>query len=238
VGIAYDFFQKVLKINSLDDKGMTIISSVNYSTGYDNAFFDGVQIIFGDGTSFKPLGRSLSVIIHELGHGVTQFVGPNLAYWSDSGALNEAFSDILGISGKHWNTQDTDPNFSNWLIGDEIVTPAFPGKAIRSFKNEHAYEGDNQPKFRINYIHTLDDSGGVHINSGIINYLFYRICINLKSPSYLDPLQLFWATHKKLWQHSNFDDFKKKLIATSAEMFSPDSSKHQVILSTLKEVKF
>ncbi len=239
IGIAYDFFLKVLKINSLDDKGMPLVSSVDYSQNYENAFWNSSQMVYGSGSPhFKAMGRALDISCHELGHGITEKLGPNLVYVGESGALNEAFSDILGISCKHWNTQDTDPLESNWLLGDEIITPAFPGKAIRSFKNEHAYDGDNQPKFRINYVKTLSDNGGVHTNSGIINHLFYRICINLKSPSYLDPIQLIWATHKKLWQHSNFDDFKKKLIATSAEMFGQDSSKHQTVLSTIKDVGF
>ncbi|WP_338540553.1 M4 family metallopeptidase [Paenibacillus tundrae] len=157
----YDFYKNKFNRNGLDGNGLQIRSTVHYGSNYNNAFWNGVQIVFGDGdgTTFTSLSGDLDVVGHELTHGVIEYTA-NLEYRNEPGALNEAFADIMG------NTIES----KNWLLGDAIYTPNIPGDALRSLSNPTLY---GQPdKYSDRYIGS-QDNGGVHINSGIINKAYY-----------------------------------------------------------------
>lgn len=218
--IVLDFMQECLGRNSFDAKGADLHGSVHFSTNYDNAFFTqfgdgyGHAMIYGDGLLFKPLVLALDVAAHEIGHGTTEYTS-GLAYYSFSGALNESQSDVYGVCCKQWNKKEEIPT-ANWLIGDEIVTDKFPGKALRSFKDEKAFDGDDQPKNMKGYNWGLDDSQMVHCNSGIPNHAFYLFCMNAYEAgvkhSWEAPLDIWYHANMQLHKLSNFFDMKKATL--------------------------
>ncbi|MFE4573289.1 M4 family metallopeptidase [Paenibacillus chitinolyticus] len=159
----YDFYKTKFGRNSLDGNGKLIKSTVHYGQKYNNAFWNGVQIVYGDGdgVTFLPFSGDPDIIGHELTHAVTEYTA-GLEYYGESGALNESISDIFGntIQG------------TNWLLGDDIYTPGTPGDAIRSLSNPEQF---NQPSHYSNRYTGTSDNGGVHKNSGINNKAFYLI---------------------------------------------------------------
>jgi Zn-dependent metalloprotease len=99
--VVIDFYREVLGRNSIDNKGMAIESVVHFGKNYNNAYWDGSKMTYGDGDGkfFRPLSMGLDVVGHEITHGVAQYTA-GLAYRNQSGALNESFSDVLGIPNK------------------------------------------------------------------------------------------------------------------------------------------
>src|SRR3954468_13860380 len=134
LGVTRDFYQKVFNRNSIDGAGMRLDGYVHRGTHYNNAFWDGQEMVFGDGDGviFTDFTGSLDVIGHELTHGVTEFTA-GLEYHNQPGALNESISDVFGSVVKQWSTQQTS-EAADWLIGAEIFTPALAGDALRSLK--------------------------------------------------------------------------------------------------------
>lgn len=203
-GFVRDYFKTTFDYNSIDNAGLDIISNVHYGTDYNNAFWDGDEMTYGDGDGqeFKDFASAIDVVAHELAHGITQFLA-NLEYRSQSGALNEHFSDVFGtIIKQKYLKQDISE--ADWLIGDTVVTDAFPGVAIRSMKAPGtANDFDNQPDHMDNYYSGMADNQGVHINSGIPNKAFYLSCLEIG----LDDCALIWfETLKGLWRTANFND--------------------------------
>src|SRR6202035_4570675 len=126
-GPAYDFFQAAFNRNSLDDRGLRLDSTVHFGNGYDNAHWNGQQMLYGDGdgTVFKRFTASLDVIGHELTHGITQYEA-ELNYQGQSGALNEHFSDVFGSLLKQYVAKQTAAQ-ADWLIGRELLEPTVKG---------------------------------------------------------------------------------------------------------------
>lgn len=215
-GVVRDFYSRVLGLNSIDNSGHDLISSCHYDKDYDNAFWNGEQMVYGDGKLFLPLTRDLNVAAHEMGHGFVQNTA-DLVYWYEPGALNEHYADVLGICTKHWYKKSRIKD-SVWLIGEEIVSSAFPGKAIRSFKNEKAYSSDPQPKHasQRNWF-MFEDNMGVHILSGLPNRVFYEFCVLLQDAgiceySWEAPLMIWVDTLKNLHRFSTFGSFKSEVL--------------------------
>jgi vibriolysin len=146
---------------------MTLVSRVHYSVNYNNAFWDGSQMTYGDGdgVTFIPLSQDADVVAHELTHGVTER-SSNLVYSNESGALNEALSDIFGALV---DRQEGATGADIWLLGEDIYTPATPGDGLRVM-NDPAAAGDYD-WYPTRYTGT-SDNGGVHWNSGIANLAF------------------------------------------------------------------
>ena len=157
---AYDFYDDHHGRDSLNGSGMTIESTVHYAFGYVNAFWDGSQMVYGDGAGF-PLADD--VVGHELTHGVTQFES-NLLYIFESGAINESFSDVWGEFIDLTNGTGNDSSAVRWLMGEDITGLG----AIRSMKNPPTY-GDPDRMLSSNYYKGYSDNGGVHTNSGVNN---------------------------------------------------------------------
>lgn len=197
-GATYDFFKTVLGRNSIDGRGLRLIGSVHYGRKYDNAMWDGEQMIFGDGDGviFNGFTDELDVIGHELTHGVTQYTA-NLEYQGESGALNESMSDCFGSMIKQYTLKQTSAD-ADWLIGEGILAKGINGVALRSMKEPGtAYDDpqlggkDPQPANYADRYKGREDNGGVHINSGIPNKAFYLACIALGGNS--------WDQCGKIW---------------------------------------
>jgi Zn-dependent metalloprotease len=184
-GATYDMYFNIFNRRSIDNRDMHIISTVHYQQSYDNAFWNGRQIVFGDGDEdlpppqrlFNRFTIALDIIGHELTHGVINY-SANLVYQGQPGALNEHFSDVFGILVKHYQLRQTAPE-ADWIIGRGIFTENIRGEGLRSMKAPgRAYDDpligrDPQPAHMRNYVETTYDNGGVHINSGIPNHAFY-----------------------------------------------------------------
>lgn len=170
-GNTYDYFSARHSRDSWNGSGAHIISTVHYSTNYNNAFWNGSQMVFGDGDGslFTGFARGLDVVAHELTHGVTQETA-DLIYSNESGALNEAMSDIFGnateayVRGVSSNT---------WKVGEDIYTPGTSGDAMR-YMNNPTQDGSSRDYYPERYTGSLD-YGGVHWNSGIGNLAFYLL---------------------------------------------------------------
>ncbi|HEX3069569.1 MAG TPA: M4 family metallopeptidase, partial [Thermoanaerobaculia bacterium] len=133
-GDTYDFYSAVFARNSVDNKGMRLDSSVHYNKRFNNAFWDGTQMVYGDGDGviFSHFTSCIDVIGHELTHGVTQFTSA-LEYEAQSGALNKHFSDVMGSLVKQWKLKQTAAQ-ADWLIGKGLLGPSVKGIALRSMK--------------------------------------------------------------------------------------------------------
>jgi Zn-dependent metalloprotease len=179
LGVAFDFFESAYRRNSIDGAGLPLISTVHYGRDYDNAFWNGAQMVYGDGdgTLFTAFTGPLDVTGHELTHGLTQHTA-NLDYYGQSGALNESMSDVFGALIKQYHLGQT-ADQADWLIGAGLLAPGVNGVALRSMKEPGtAYDDpklgkDPQPGHMNDYVETYRDNGGVHINSGIPNRAFH-----------------------------------------------------------------
>ena len=148
--------------NSFDNLGGTIISTVNFGVGYQNAFWTGGQMVYGDNMAADD------VVGHELTHGVTQYTS-GLIYSYQSGAINESFSDVWGEFIDQTNGSGNDAPSVKWLLGEDSALGV-----IRSMSNPTTY--GHPDKMSSPYYYTgSGDNGGVHINSGVNNKAAYLI---------------------------------------------------------------
>jgi Zn-dependent metalloprotease len=178
LGATYALFADVYRRDSIDGAGLPLNATVHYGTRYDNAFWDGNQMVFGDGDAevFNRFTASLSVIGHELAHGVTQYTA-GLIYQGQSGALNESVSDVFGALVEQYRDGQSAADAS-WLIGKGLFTDAVQGTALRSMLapgtayDDDVLGKDPQPDHMDGFIKTSSDNGGVHLNSGIPNRAF------------------------------------------------------------------
>ena len=179
LGATFDFYLAAYGRHSVDGRGLPLDATVHYGKKYDNAFWNGSRMIFGDGdgTLFNDFTVSVDVIGHELTHGVTQY-SANLDYAGQSGALNESVSDVFGSLVKQYALGQT-ADRADWLIGAGLLAPGVNGVALRSMKAPGtAYDDpdlgtDPQPATMAGYVEGTTDNGGVHLNSGIPNHAFY-----------------------------------------------------------------
>lgn len=169
-GLVYDFYKTKLARNGINGQDAAIISTAHFGQNYANAFWDGNQMTYGDGDGvvLKSLAAGLDVIAHELTHGVTQFES-NLTYQGQSGALNEAMSDIIAAFVEAGFQADP---VKNWQVG-EVVGVKGP---LRDMAHPGAVS-QKQPTHMQEFITTNQDNGGVHINSGIVNNAAYLMTV-------------------------------------------------------------
>lgn len=196
-GATYDFYHDIFGRNSIDDRGLRLDSTVHFGEKYDNAFWNGSQMVYGDGDGeiFDRFTKSVDVIGHELTHGVTQYTAA-LDYQDQPGALNESMSDVFGSLVKQWTLKQT-ADRADWLIGAGLFAAQVNGKALRSMKEPGtAYDdpklGKDPQPLHMNALYTGDrDNGGVHINSGIPNRAFYLAAIEIGGYA--------WEKAGKIW---------------------------------------
>jgi Zn-dependent metalloprotease len=241
-GATYDLYYNVYDRNSLDNNGLKLDSTVHYQKGYDNAFWDGQRMVYGDGDEDLPVSERLfnrftiaiDVIGHELTHGVTQYAA-NLAYWEQPGALNESFSDVFGSLVKQYQGKQN-ANEADWLIGEGLFTSNVNGVALRSMKAPGtAYDDpvlgkDPQPANMRDYVTTAEDNGGVHINSGIPNHAFYVSSVEIGGYAW-EKAGLIWykALTEKLTSLSNFQNAADLTFQAAGEIFGTNSLEQKAI---------
>jgi len=236
-GITYDFYREVLKRNSIDNKGLRIDSTVHYQNKFNNAFWNGQQMVYGDGDGKLFLGftSALDVIAHELTHGVTQHAVPGgLIYENQSGALNESISDVFGSIIKQWKLKQNVEQ-ADWLIGAGILAPSV-GKALRSMADpgnkELTWSGDDQPKTMAGYV----EGGDVHINSGIPNHAFYAAAIALKGNSWDKAGPVWYKALGLLTPNASFADMAKATSQAAVLLYGADSPEQHAVQAAWKVV--
>lgn len=240
-GITFDFYSQVFGRNSIDNKGMTLVSTVHYDQQYDNAFWDGQQMVYGDGDGqfFLRFTKCLDVIAHELTHGVTQYEA-GLTYQGESGALNEHFSDAFASMIKQWYLKQS-VDKADWLIGQGLLAPGINGVAIRSMKapgtayNDPSLGKDPQPAHMRDYYHGDDDDGGVHINSGIPNHAFYLASVAIGGNSWEKLGKVWYTTLQQLHFDATFSSAANTTISVAKQLFG-DGKESAAIANAWKQV--
>lgn len=245
-GATREFYQDVFDRDSIDGRGMRLDGFVHRGSRYNNAFWDGQQMVFGDGDGviFTDFTKSLDVIAHELTHGVTEFTA-NLEYHVQSGALNESMSDVFGSLVKQWSLgQSADE--ADWLIGAEIFTPGIGADALRSMKAPGtAYDNnligkDPQPDHMSRFVALPDtdegDWGGVHINSGITNKAFYLTAIAIGGNAWEDPGHIWYESLLASNQFTQFQGFADTTYMKAGQLYGTGSSQQQAVAAAWREV--
>lgn len=237
LGATFALYWDAYQRNSIDDAGMPLDATVHYDRDYDNAFWDGTQMVFGDGdgTLFNRFTIALDVIGHELTHGVTEKEA-GLAYYNQSGALNESISDVFGSLMKQKMLGQT-ADQADWLIGAGLLTAAVQGVALRSMKAPGtAYDDpvlgkDPQPAHMENFVRTNQDNGGVHINSGIPNRAFYLAATAIGGNAW-DRAGRIWYNallDPEVRANTDFAGFARVTIDVAARLHGTDSAEAMAV---------
>ena len=234
----YDYWKAVHGRNSYDNAGAKIKSYVHYSKSYENAYWDGTEMTYGDGAStFKPL-TALDVCGHEIGHAVCENTA-NLTYSNESGAMNEGFSDCWGASVEKYTVDKLGlTGKSTWDIGEEIMKA---GGALRSMSNPNLY---GQPAFYKgkNWYSGTSDNGGVHTNSGVLNYWYYLVAAGKSSTNEVgnafsvtglgltDAAKILFRTEDVyLTASSNYAAARTYSIQAATDLFGATSTQTQAV---------
>jgi Zn-dependent metalloprotease len=215
-GYTYAFYRQVFGRNSLDGRGMVIRSSVRLSRKLNNAFWDGSQMVYGegDGRIFVNLTRPLEVVAHELTHGVIAHTS-GLVYVGESGALNESFADVMGCLVKQWRGRQT-ARRADWLMGRQMMGPAVQARALRTLTGGKAFEDDPllgtdpQPKHYRDRVRFPDADIAAHLNSGIPNYAFYLVATRLGGHA--------WTRAGAIWYEAMTTIPKRSGFAAAAQL--------------------
>lgn len=233
LGVTRDFYREVLGRNSLDDLGMRLDGYVHYDEAFNNAFWDGQQMVFGDGDRilFTDFTGSLDVIAHELTHGVIEHAA-GLIYANQSGALNESLADVFGSLVKQWSLKQ-DAAEADWLIGADIFTPDIEADALRSMKDPgSAFDNptlgkDPQPGHMDQFrrMPEWDDNGGVHVNSGIPNRAFYLAATNIGGKAWEAPGHIWYEALKASSPDTDFQAFAETTTLKAGQIYGPAEQK-------------
>jgi Zn-dependent metalloprotease len=230
LGDTYAFYWDRFQRDSIDDQGLPLHGWVHYGQDYDNAFWDGTEMVFGDGKMFDRFTKSLDVIGHELTHGVTEHEA-GLQYLNQSGALNESISDVFGVQVKQYKLGQTVEE-ADWLIGADIVKEGFPGKALRSMAEPGtAWERDDQPANMKDYVNTMSDNGGVHTNSGIPNKAFHDVAMALGGHSWEKAGRIWYETLRdpRVKPNANFRSFAGRTMATVRRLYGASGEEAKAV---------
>ncbi len=242
-GETYDLYWKIYRRNSIDGRGMRIDSTVHYGEGYDNAFWDGTQMVYGDGDGgiFQRFTKAPDVIAHELTHGVNQFTA-SLQYQGQPGALSESFADVFGSLVKQYSRGEA-AGEADWLIGAELFMPGINARGIRSMKAPGtAYDDpllgkDPQSGHMSGYVSTDEDNGGVHLNSGIPNRAFYEAAMRLKGRAWEKAGWIWYrALTDKLRPDSGFRDAVTNTVTAAGELFGRNSREQKAVRTAWSSV--
>jgi Zn-dependent metalloprotease len=237
LGATYRFYWDHFKRDSIDDQGMPMHGWVHYGSNYDNAFWDGEEMVFGDGKQFDRFTKSLDVIGHELAHGVTEKEA-GLQYLNQSGALNESLSDVFGSMVKQYELGHQ-ADQADWLIGADLVKPGFPGKALRSMPEPgSAFTGDKQPGHMNDYVQTMSDNGGVHTNSGIPNKAFAELALKLGGHAWEKAGRIWYEALRdsRVRANATFSQFAGVTAATARRLFGAGSGEANAVVACWKGV--
>ena len=199
LGTTYDYYSTTHGRDSYDNAGAVLLATVNYDVNYQNAFWNGTQMVFGDGFAVED------VTAHELTHAVTERTA-NLEYVWQSGALNESFSDIFGAMVDR----------ADWLMGEDL-----PVGAIRDLQNPGAF---GQPDNMTGWVATCADNQGVHTNSGIFSKAFVNVATAIGKN---DAERIFYRTLTTpgyLSPQATMEDARGAAIQSAVDLFGSGSS--------------
>lgn len=243
LGIVRDFLNKVLKYNSYDGEGADLISSVHYDIRYNNAFWDGSQMVYGDGDGvyFNNFTVDLEITAHELFHGVvSQTAG--LIYQGESGALNESFCDIFGCLIKQWKLKQK-VDKADWIIGKGLFTKKVKGVGVRKLDAPGTAFNDavlGKDKTRGHYDDRYTgsgDYGGVHINSGIPSLAFVNAAKQIGGYAYQKVGMVWWNTLiNELKPRSDFKDAATATIKVAKQLYKNNTEIAEAIEFGWKQV--
>ena len=243
LGATFDLYSDVYGRNSIDDNGTDLIATVHYGNKYNNAFWNGAQMVFGDGdgTIFNRFTIAIDVIGHELAHGVTGATA-GLEYHDQPGALNESMSDVFGSLVKQRSLGQTAAQ-ADWLIGAGLLAAGINGVALRSMKapgtayDDPLFGGkDPQPDHMSRYDPTTGDYGGVHINSGIPNKAFFLVATTLGSNAWDVAGNIWYRTllDSRLSATAQFQDFANLSVDNANKLYG--SSVRAVVVQAWRDV--
>ncbi|WP_070119637.1 M4 family metallopeptidase [Bacillus marinisedimentorum] len=218
----YDYYYNTHNRNSFDNNGATITSTVHYGYNYNNAFWNGSQMVYGDGdgTQFAPLSGADDVVAHEITHAVTERTA-GLQYQYQSGALNESMSDVFGYF----------VDSEDWLMGEDVYTPGVPGDALRSMSNPEAY---GQPAHMNDFVNTSSDNGGVHTNSGIPNKAAY-LTISSIGKSKAEKIY-YRALTVYMTSTTDFSNARAALLQSASDLYGYGSSTYNSVRNAWDQV--
>jgi len=247
--MTYDFWQTIFGRNSFDDNGAAINSYVHFDTNYDNAFWDGSRMTYGDGNGFDIL-TAIDVCGHEIGHAICTYTA-NLAYQNQSGAMNEGFSDIWGACIEHFGRTGAitgTPSADVWKIGEDLAA-----NPLRSMSNPLS-RGNPDTYLGTNWTTTGDegsctpsggnDQCGVHNNSGVLNHWFYILTVgksgtnNAPSPDAYNVTGIgmtksseiaYLAERDYLTANSTYADARAATIAVAEALYCPASAEVEAV---------
>jgi len=234
----YDYFEDRHDRNSIDGNGMTMNLIVNFNSNFNNAFWNGQYMVFGngDGSAFSDLAGALDVTAHEMSHGVIEHTA-NLVYEFQPGALNEHFADVFGAATE-FHVRGAG---ANWLLGEDVTTPATAGDALRDMENPDGPAvafGGQQPAHMDDFqdLPAETDNGGVHINSGIPNRAFFLA--STASGMTVEKAADIWylALSQYLNRNSRFVDFRLGVTQAAADLFGESSTEQNAVVAALDAV--
>jgi Zn-dependent metalloprotease len=237
LGDTFKFYLDIYERNSIDNAGLPLKAIVHYGQDYDNAFWDGTEMVFGDGDNviFTGFTGAVEVVGHELTHGVTGSEA-NLTYQGQSGALNESISDVFGSLVKQYALHQT-ADQADWLIGAGILAKGIKGVALRSMKAPGtAYDDpklgkDPQPADMAHYVNTTEDQGGVHTNSGIPNHAFYLAAISIGGNAWEKAGQVWYDTliDHRLKPNASFSTFANMTILNAGARYGANGTEQKAV---------
>jgi Zn-dependent metalloprotease len=235
-GATYDLYHDIFERNSVDDRGLRLNSTVHYGAQYDNAFWNGNQMVYGDGDGrlFNRFTIAIDIIGHELTHGVVQYEA-GLVYQGESGALNESFADVFGSLVKQRSLKQTAAD-ADWLIGAGLLAPGVRGVALRSLKAPgSAYDDpmlgkDPQPAHYTNRYKGAQDNGGVHINSGIPNHAFYLAAVEIGGFAWEKTGKIWYiALRDVLRSNANFSKAANATISVAGQLYGQSGDEQNAV---------
>ena len=203
VAATWDYFAKVHGRRGWDGKNKGVHATVHFGDRYDNAFFNGKQLVFGDGdgSDFSALSGGLDVVAHEFTHGVT-FHTARLGMEGQNGALNEAISDIFGCFVE-----------GDWKIGEAVYHPSGHARALRDVADPRA---SSNPEKMSEYVDTTADNGGIHVNSTIVSHAAYLM--TRKLPSAVVEKLWYRALARYMHAKANFLDAVDATLAAAHDL--------------------
>lgn len=237
LGASYRLFQQVYGRDSIDGSGLPLQATVHYGEDYDNAFWTGQRLVYGDGDGrvFRSFTRPVGITAHELTHGVVEYTA-GLGYEGQTGAVNESVADVFASLVKQYANDQTATQ-ADWLVGAGLFMPDINGTALRSLAEPGtAYDDptigqDPQPATMDGYVETSEDNGGVHINSGIPNHAFYLAAADLGDYAWERAGQVWYdtLTDGRLASDTAFQGFARATVQAAGRRYGSSSAEAEAV---------
>ncbi|GAA1944574.1 hypothetical protein GCM10009837_83340 [Streptomyces durmitorensis] len=236
-----DYCKTVLERDQLLPKPLCAV--VHYAVKENNAWWDGEQVIVGDGDeeTFGRFSQSLDLIAHTVWHSLDEV--QSFGYFGESGALNESFCDVFGLLVKQHRYAHLAAE-TDWVFGRGLLMPERTGIGLRSLREPgSAYDDDllgkdSQPAHMDGYVRTGRDNGGVHINSGIPNHSFYLLAVDLGGYAWERAGRIWWdaLVGEEGRKDLKFTDWARRTVAAAASRYGEDGEEHRAVIASWEGV--